>query len=111
LKRRQLGQVRANQTHFQIPILTELRAGDKCGATFVNRNFSKWFAEKLGERIMEKIPREKLREGSKIAREFEAAKMAYDGSPCKFYISIPREAKIDDDPAKGIEDGELVLTQ
>jgi hypothetical protein len=85
--------------------------GDKCGATFVNRNFRKWMVDKLGESVIKRIPPEKLREGSKIAREFEAAKMSFDGSPSKAYLTIPREARVDDDPEKGIEDGELVMTQ
>lgn len=67
--------------------------------------------EKLGEKAMERIPPEKLREGSKIAREFEAAKMSFNGTPSKAYLTIPREAKVDDDPENGIEDGELLITQ
>jgi hypothetical protein len=86
-------------------------AGDKCGATFVNRNFIKWMTEKLGDKVMERIQPEKLREGSKIVKEFEAAKMSFDGTPCKFYMTIPREAKVDDDPGKGIVDGELIMTE
>ena len=85
--------------------------GDKCGATFVNRNFRKWLTEKLGEKAMAKIPAEKLREGSKIAREFEVAKMSFTGMPMEIYLTIPKEAKAQDDPEKGIEDGEIKLTQ
>jgi hypothetical protein len=67
--------------------------------------------EKLGEKVMAKIPAEKLREGSKIAREFEAAKMSFSGMPMEAYLTIPREARVEDDPEKGIEDGELKMTQ
>ncbi|KAH0564764.1 hypothetical protein GP486_001847 [Trichoglossum hirsutum] len=84
--------------------------GDKCGSTFINRDFRKWLREKLGPKTMELIPPEKLREGSRIIREFEAAKMSFSGDTMKAYLTIPREAKIDDDPSLGIEDGDMLIT-
>jgi hypothetical protein len=85
--------------------------GDKCGSTFINRNFKKWLEKKLGEKTFAMIPNERLKEGSRLLREFEAAKMAFNGGACKLYVPIPREAKVDDDPARGIEDGDLLLTE
>ncbi|KAI9766295.1 MAG: hypothetical protein M1839_004926 [Geoglossum umbratile] len=84
--------------------------GDKCGSTFVNRNFEKWFKKKLGEEAFMMIPIDGLRKGSRLFREFEAAKESFDGGVCKIYLSIPRQAKVDDDPVRGIEDGELLMT-
>lgn len=97
----------------QIPEIVPINGsvGDKCGATFVNRNFRKWLADKLGEKVIARIPAEKLREGSRLAKEFEAAKMSFTGMPMKNYLTIPREAKVEDDPEKGIEDGDLIITQ
>ena len=86
--------------------------GDKCGAAFIDQRFRKWMEEKLGREAVEKIPAAKLREGSTIARDFEAAKMSFDGTRTEHYLlRIPREAGIDDDPKNGIEDGELLMTQ
>jgi molecular chaperone DnaK (HSP70) len=85
--------------------------GDKCGSTFINRRFIDWLKKKLGEKTIERIPEEKLREGSRIFREFESAKMSFNGSPSKSYLTIPREAKVEDDPANGIEDGDLCMTE
>ena len=77
----------------------------------MNRNFRKWLADRLGEKAIERIPPEKLREGSKFAREFEAVKMSFTGAPMEAYLTIPREAKVEDDPERGIEDGDLKMTQ
>jgi len=85
-------------------------AGDKCGATFIDRNFRKWLTTKLGEEAMKKIPDAKLGEGSRISREFEAIKMSFHGAATKSYVAIPNEAGVKDDPAKGIDDGELLVT-
>jgi hypothetical protein len=67
--------------------------------------------EKLGEKVIERIPAEKLREGSRLAREFESAKMSFTGMPMEAYLTIPREANVQDDPENGIEDGDLKMTQ
>ena len=60
---------------------------------------------------MTRIPAGKLREGSRLAREFESAKRSFTGSPMEIYLTIPREAKVQDNPEKGIEDGDLKMTQ
>ncbi|KAI9764517.1 MAG: hypothetical protein M1839_005887 [Geoglossum umbratile] len=100
--------VRSISPHYRVEEAAV--SGDKCGATFINRSFRKWLEDKLGGKAIERIPEAKLREGSKITREFEAAKMSFTGSSAKAYLTIPREAKVDDDPSRGIEDGELLIT-
>ncbi|KAI9891436.1 MAG: hypothetical protein M1814_002755 [Vezdaea aestivalis] len=84
--------------------------GDKCGSTFVDRAFLKWLRNKIGDSAFENIPPNKVQEGSKIRREFEAIKHHFDGSVSDQYITVPREAKVKDDLAKGIEDGDITIT-
>ena len=85
-------------------------SGDKCGSTFIDRNFRKWLTAKLGEEAVKKIPEEKLGTGSRISREFEAIKTSFTGATRKWSLPIPNEAGVKDDPAKGIDDGELLVT-
>ena len=86
-------------------------AGDKCGATFINRNFQNWLEKRLGEKILANVPASKHREGSPILREFEEAKMAFDGSVGETFLTLPSEALVENDLSRGIEDGELLMTR
>jgi molecular chaperone DnaK (HSP70) len=86
-------------------------AGDKCGSTFIDRNFRKWLTTKLGEGVMKEIPEAKLGPGSRISREFEAIKVSFTGAATKSYVAVPTDAGIMDDLAKGIDDGELLVTE
>jgi len=65
--------------------------------------------KKLGDDVYKAIPEIKLQEGSKIRRDFEAIKNAFDGSESEHYITLPKEAQRDDDPENGFVDGELRL--
>ena len=84
--------------------------GDKCGATFIDRNFKTWLKKKLGEKVYESIPAAKLQEGSKIRRDFENIKNNFDGGDEDQYLTLPKEAVREDDEENGFVDGELRLT-
>ena len=84
--------------------------GDKCGAVFINRNFREWLKKKLGASTYAKIPMEKLMEGSRLGRDFEQAKIDFDGTGQEIYLALPREAGVEDDASRGIQDGELMMT-
>ncbi|KAG0637899.1 hypothetical protein HOY80DRAFT_907084 [Tuber brumale] len=84
--------------------------GDKCGATFVDRNFKEWLKGKLGEANYKKIPKEKLMIGSKLMKEFEDAKTSFSGDGPEGLITVPSEVGITEDASRGIEDGEILIT-
>ncbi|RPA89023.1 actin-like ATPase domain-containing protein [Choiromyces venosus 120613-1] len=84
--------------------------GDKCGATFVDRNFKEWLKGKLGESNYKKIPKEKLMIGSKLMKEFEDAKTSFSGDGPDGLITVPSEVGITEDSSRGIEDGEIMIT-
>jgi molecular chaperone DnaK (HSP70) len=84
--------------------------GDKCGATFIDRNFKTWLKKKLGEKVYESIPAAKLQEGSKIRRDFENIKNNFDGGDEDQYLTLPKEAVREDVEENGFVDGELRLT-
>jgi hypothetical protein len=81
--------------------------GDKCGASLIDRNFTKLLKTKLGEKEFAKVPVEKFREGSKTRRDVEAVKNNFNGSDGESFLTLPREAQRDDDHEKGFIDGEL----
>src|SRR6266849_4436000 len=84
--------------------------GDKCGATFVDRNFKEWLKTKLGAANYGKIPKEKLMTGSRLMKEFEEAKTSFTGDGPEGLITMPGEVGIREDTSRGIEDGEIVIT-
>ena len=98
--------------------------GDRCGATFIDRNFKKWLEEKLGPDLYSKLapnnPEHAI--GSHIIvdgglqtvmEQFERMKRAFNGSlkDEERTIELPGELSDLDDPEKGIEDGELSVTE
>jgi hypothetical protein len=88
-----------------------LNLGDKCGATIIDQSFKEWLVEKLGREVVQRIPAAELREGSRIAKQFDAIKRSFNGTPMELLLTLPWEAEINDDPENGIKDGELRITQ
>lgn len=98
--------------------------GDRCGATFVNRNFKSWLEEKLGPNLYSELapnnPEHAI--GSHIIvdgglqnvmKQFETMKRAFDGSlkDEQRTIELPPALRDLHDPEKGIEEGELSVTE
>ncbi len=85
-------------------------SGDKCGATYVDKEFLSWFEKLIGAEAYGKIPRHKLRYGSMFMNAFEALKHHFSGEADSVEIDIPRECGIEDDVAKKIEARTLTMT-
>ncbi|KAH8678766.1 hypothetical protein BGZ60DRAFT_401802 [Tricladium varicosporioides] len=85
-------------------------SGDKCGATYVDKEFLSWLEKKLGTTAFKHIPPAKTRHGSALMNAFETAKMHFEGKPEEVQITLPKECGIEDDVEKGIEDRELTVT-
>jgi Hsp70 protein len=85
-------------------------SGDKCGATYVDKEFLSWFEKLIGAEAYRKIPRQKTRYGSSFMNAFEILKQHFSGVEDGVEISIPRECGIEDDEAKNIEDRILTMS-
>jgi hypothetical protein len=87
-------------------------SGDKCGATYVDKEFLNWVKTLLGDEAYSIIPEEKLRHGSKMMNEFEINKNSFagDDEDEEVQVSIPRECGIEDDDDKNISDGMVTIT-
>lgn len=86
-------------------------SGDKCGATFVEKEFLTWLKTWIGEEAYNKIPSEKLRHGNRLMDAFETYKMGFSGEPEEFQLMLPRECGIEDDDERNIEDFMLNFTR
>ncbi|KAL8337837.1 hypothetical protein RB601_006754 [Gaeumannomyces tritici] len=84
-------------------------SGDKCGATYVEKEFLNWLEEWLGTERFNRIPAEKTRHGSVMINEFEMNKCQFTGSDNDMAIRLPSEAGIMDDDDLQIEDGSLFM--
>jgi molecular chaperone DnaK (HSP70) len=87
--------------------------GDKCGATFVEKEFLNWLKNWIGEEAYKKIPPAKLRHGNRLMDDFETYKMNFTGTEEgeEFQVILPRECDIADDDDKSIEDYTLTFTR
>lgn len=86
-------------------------SGDKCGATYVDKEFLSWLEKKIGSQPYKKIPQQKLRHGSQLMNAFETAKMHFQGNKEEIQIALPKECGILEDERLGIEDRELTVTE
>ncbi|KAH8898759.1 actin-like ATPase domain-containing protein [Thozetella sp. PMI_491] len=84
-------------------------SGDKCGATYVEKEFLTWLEKWIGEERYNRIPKPKTRHGSPMINTFETAKMQFSGDDDDIPITLPSEIGIRDDDALKIEDGVLSL--
>jgi hypothetical protein len=76
----------------------------------VDRDFKSWLRQKLEPANFAKIPEDKLSTGGRLMREFEDAKTAFRGADDHhFYITVPAEVGMMEDPTKGISEGEMSL--
>ncbi|KAK0726065.1 hypothetical protein B0H67DRAFT_480099 [Lasiosphaeris hirsuta] len=84
-------------------------SGDKCGATYVDKEFLSWLEQWIGEEAYKKIPAAKTRHGSQMMNAFETAKCNFSGEEDDTEIGIPAECGIDDDDDLNIEDRVLTF--
>ncbi|KAF2685161.1 actin-like ATPase domain-containing protein [Lentithecium fluviatile CBS 122367] len=85
-------------------------SGDKCGASYVDKEFLSWLERWIGKESYKKIPEEKLRHGSNMMTIFEAVKNHFSGADDEIEIRLPRECGIEDDESRNIEDQTLTLS-
>jgi molecular chaperone DnaK (HSP70) len=79
-------------------------SGDKCGATYVDREFLTWLKSWIGEQAYNKIP-------SRLMDEFEMNKNNFRGEEeDTMDIQLPRECGIEEDEGKNISDYALSVT-
>jgi hypothetical protein len=95
-------------------------SGDRCGGSFVERGFLKWLERRLGtadfvsiagERS-ENLPRTSLSPKlSRMVQDFVfEAKSGFSGNEINFLrLPVPLSS-IEDDEARGIQDGEIMIT-
>ena len=86
-------------------------SGDKCGATFVEKEFLNWLKNWIGDEAYTKIPPAKLRHGNRLMDDFETYKMGFSGAEEDFQLMLPRECGIEEDDDKNIEDFTLSFTR
>ncbi|KAK4161725.1 hypothetical protein QBC43DRAFT_357267 [Cladorrhinum sp. PSN259] len=85
-------------------------SGDKCGATYVDKEFLAWLERWIGSEAYNKIPSEKTRHGSQMMTAFESAKFSFSGEDEDIEIRIPGEAGITNDEDLNIDDQVLTLS-
>lgn len=86
-------------------------SGDKCGATYVDREFLSWLETWIGSDNYKAIPAFKTRHGSQMMNTFETLKQYFSGEEDGIDITLPRECGIVDDAAKNIDDTILTMTK
>lgn len=75
----------------------------------IDRHFLKFLKKKVGEKTFNKLPASRTGRGGTIMKFFEGAKRDYGQHSNDDYWLIPVSG-VPDDPANGIEDGEIKLT-
>ncbi|KAK3997750.1 hypothetical protein QBC44DRAFT_228707 [Cladorrhinum sp. PSN332] len=99
------------EPHFRIEEAA-IGSGDKCGATYVDKEFLAWLERWIGSEAYNKIPNEKTRHGSQMMTAFERAKFGFSGNQDddETEIRIPGESGITDDEELNIDDQVLTMS-
>ncbi|EJT68732.1 hypothetical protein GGTG_13697 [Gaeumannomyces tritici R3-111a-1] len=84
--------------------------GEKCGASFIDKEFLSWLQKWIGATRFNQIPFDKKRHGSRMMKDFEANKLGFDGTDEGMAIRLPSECGILDDSRLQMEDGTLFMT-
>ena len=97
---------------FPVPFFnsncSNVNTGAKCGAVFVDRQFKVWLRQKLGREKFRKIRREWLNAGSRMMKDFEGAKISFEGDDQTMsFVVMPPDIGAKDDPAIDVVDGEM----
>lgn len=98
-------------------------SGDKCGATFIDRNFRKWLRNKLGPDIFKsltgKFPEWDIGSHYAVGPDLQRLMQEFENIRERFispddqadeYLNLPEPFNLLDDPARGISRGELRIT-
>ncbi|KAK3378944.1 hypothetical protein B0T24DRAFT_663235 [Lasiosphaeria ovina] len=94
--------------HFRIEEAA-IGSGDKCGATFVDREFLGWLEHWIGRDAYQKIPPSATRHGSNMMKAFEFAKCNFSGDDDDMEILLPAECGIYTDSNLNIKQHVLTL--
>ena len=86
-------------------------SGDKCGASYVDKEFLAWLEKWIGSERYKKIKPEKTRHGSQMMTAFENYKFAFNGEDDDMEIMIPADAGIGDDESLNIDGNVLTLSK
>jgi hypothetical protein len=87
---------------------SNIETGAKCGAIFVDREFKLWLRRKLGIEKFKKIRREWLNAGSRMMKDFEGAKISFEGDDQMMsFVWMPPEIGAENDPTIDVVDGEM----
>ncbi|KAK6499972.1 hypothetical protein TWF481_010329 [Arthrobotrys musiformis] len=84
-------------------------SGDKCGASYVDKEFLSWLEKWIGSEAFGKIPVEKTRHGSQMMNSFEINKLSFSGDDEEMEVLIPVETGLEDNEELNIEDRTLTL--
>ena len=82
-------------------------SGDKCGATYVDKEILAWLEKWIGAPAYQKIPSNKFRHGGKLMNAFETAKCNFHGVEDDIEIPLPTDCKISEDESLNIDDWTL----
>ncbi|KAL8366624.1 hypothetical protein RB595_010473 [Gaeumannomyces hyphopodioides] len=100
-------------THVQPQFHVEEAAvghGEKCGASFIDKEFLSWLQKWIGTTRFDRIPLDKKRHGSQMMKEFETNKFGFDGTDEGMAVRLPSECGILDNSGLQVEDGTLFMT-
>jgi hypothetical protein len=84
--------------------------GDKCGATFVDKEFLAWLEKWIGPERYGRIPESRKRHGSNMMSRFESNKFQFSGEDDEMEVPLPAECGIDSDESLNIDDRVLSMT-
>src|ERR1700753_1554460 len=98
--------------------------GAKCGATFIDLEFIRWWSRKLGDEYFRMLSDDRPVESfsvhnvfgagiRSVLEQFDKMKMTYDGNaqPNMSRITLPGDLYDVDDPDRGIDEGVITLTK
>jgi molecular chaperone DnaK (HSP70) len=112
--------VRSIEPSFKIEEAA-IGTGDKCGGSFVDRNFNKWLEKKLGKSLYERIADHPSSEKDqhtiepkmgKLMQEFQMAKRTFTGEDdTEHYMNLPKPLNTHTDAAAGIDEGEIKMNR
>ncbi|CAM1509097.1 Fc.00g028360.m01.CDS01 [Cosmosporella sp. VM-42] len=85
-------------------------SGDKCGATYIEKEFLSWLEDWIGQERFKRIPPEMTRHGSEMINMFETNKLQFSGTDDEMTVRLPSVVGIGDDEDLNIEDNSLAIT-
>ena len=93
--------------------------GEKCGGSFVDRNFRSWLEKKLGTVDYKRIAEQPAGDSDqhtiepkmgKLMQAFNALKTNFVGNEEPAQLQLPKPLNSLDDPSRSVNDGEIDVT-